>query len=142
MNIFDKEVIFSKTFPEVEIGTLETNKDNLPEIKQHQERPVPPFEELWDELLEKYDSIPRYDPDEKSKEFISCAIELCEDFEINTEIAKVVYGVSVSMDIGFGWFGGSVKKELESLIALADDISFFFTERQFKFSYYCDVLLL
>lgn len=114
MGIFDNEVIFSIKFPVESSDDIEKEYDDC-------EVDLQSFEEFLQRTADKYVYTPR--PQSRVKWFLEYAMMVSIDFEIDTEVRKSAYQITVSMDIGYGVFNGPVKKALEKLIVIADDFS-------------------
>jgi len=127
MDFTEKEIIFSMSFPKTNEDKLDENAQKIcetdPEVTSFVTSST--FEKILDNLFQRYTYIPRKEAERQSKEFISCAIEICQFYEIDTEISRMMHSIVVSMNIGFGWIGGHIKRDLDELISLADDISLF-----------------
>ncbi|NBI65998.1 hypothetical protein D1646_04060 [Pseudoflavonifractor sp. 60] len=123
MDLFESEVIFSKSFPKLNVDEL--GDVELKGYEADLELKKVDASSFLENFNKKFVYIPRPDAEQRAKEFISYAIELCNDFEIDTEISRTEYSIDVSMNIGFGWFGGHIKRELDKLIGMADDVSTF-----------------
>ena len=126
MELFEKEVIFSMSFPKVDVSEIDEETQKILEAVSETRSPAPrTAKEMLEHYYKKYAYTPRAGAEQRTKEIISCATKICKDYEIDTEITKEKYWVNVSMNIGFGWFGGSIKRALGKLIGMADDISTF-----------------
>ena len=126
MELFGKEVIFSRSFPKLNIDKLgDVDLKGYEADLELKKVGASSFMEKLENFHKKHVYIPRADAEQRSKEFISYATKICLEHEIDTEISRHKYSIEVSMNIGFGWFGGHVKRELDKLIGMADDISTF-----------------
>lgn len=131
-----KKVIFSQTFPEASqqamLDEAEALSGNIPAADNIT---TPSSEEMMRRIREDYICKPRPGAVEQSKQFISCAIEVCREFEIDTEISEYEHEILVSMEFYSLWYGGSFKHALEELLRLADVVSF--TSIKDKADYIC-----
>ena len=93
------------------------------EVHAGQVPPPPPFEELLKQFEETETYEPRSGAEERSAAFISGAIAVCREFEIDTEITKGEYAINVTMDLDYGWHGGDFKLPFTAVLKLADDFS-------------------
>ncbi len=131
-----KKVIFSQTFPEASPQTMLDEAEELSGNTPAADNiTTPPFEEMLRRFREDYICKPRPGAAEKSKQFISYAIEVCREFEIDTEISEYEHEILVSMELYSLWYGGSLKHALEKLLRLADVVSF--TSVKDKADYIC-----
>ena len=126
MKDFEEELIFSQRFPDAQPMAMLRKADELRHtIPAGEMAPAPSFEDMLKKLEENYTYKPKPDAAEKSKQFITQAIAVCRDFEINTEIYRRRYEIAVTMDIYYAWYGGLIKHAFDTLMGLADDFSLF-----------------
>ncbi len=116
-----KKVIFSQTFPEASPQAMLNEADELCRNIPDTDKPVIPS---FEEMLRHYIYKPRPEAAEKSKRFISYAIEVCKEFEIDMVIIEYEHEIVVNMELYSMWYGGSLKHALEELLRLADVVSF------------------
>ncbi len=120
-----KKIIFSQTFPEASPQAMLNEADELCRNIPDTDKPViPSFEEMTRRFREDYIYKPRPEAAEKSKRFISYAIDVCKEFEIDTVIIEYEHEIVVNMELYSLWYGGSLKHALEKLLILADVVSF------------------
>ncbi len=120
-----KKVIFLQTFPGASPQAMLNEADELARnIPATDKAMTPSFEEMMRRFREDYICKPRPKGAEKSKRFISCAIEVCKEFEIDTMITEYEHEIVVKMELYSLWYGGSLKHALEKLLKLADVVSF------------------
>ncbi len=120
-----KKVIFLQTFPGASPQAMLNEADELcRNIPATDKIITPPFEEMMRRFQEDYIYKPRSGAAKKSKRFISYAIEVCKEFEINTVITEYEHEIVVNMELYSLWYGGSLKHALEKLLKLADAVSF------------------
>ncbi len=120
-----REVIFSQTFPKVTPKEMLGSAEDLSKgIQSSGGTIIPPFEKVIKRFREEYTYEPRPGAAERSKQFISCAIAICKDFEIDTEIVALEHQILVNMGLYSSWYGGAIKHALVELLRLADDVSF------------------
>lgn len=131
-----KKVIFSQTFPEASPQAMLDEADKLCRSIPAGDRPmIPSFEEMMKRFREDYIYNPRPEAAEESKRFISYAIEVCKEFEIDMVITEYEHEIVVNMELYSSWYGGSLKHALEELLRLADVVSF--TAVKDKADYIC-----
>lgn len=122
METLEYELIFSQQFPDAR--AILKKAEELPHAAPAgRESLDSAFEDMVRQAREKYTIEPRPDAAEKSKQFISQAIAVCQDFEIDTKIHKRRHEVVAAMDLYCGWYGGPVKRALDALLRLADDFT-------------------
>ncbi len=120
-----KKIIFSQTFPEASPQAMLNEAEELSRnIPATDNITIPPFEEMLRRFREDYIYKPRPWAARKSKRFISYAIKVCREFEIDTEIIEHEHEIVVSMELYSLWYSGSLKHALEKLLKLADAVSF------------------
>ena len=129
MELWEKEVIFSMQFPKEKADQPDEADEEVLKILENDPETKRRSSFTLQEFLEDYDRnhvyLPRFGAGRRSKKMIAYAVEVCEQYKIDTRISKGKYSVDISMNIGYGFFEGDFKRALEKLIALSDDISFF-----------------
>ena len=125
MDFFERAEIYSKVFPDATPDAMERQADELLQeaIARGEESELLPVSEFIENLKKSYIFEPKPDAEEKSKEFISYAIKVCNDLEFDTKITKGEHDVSVSMFVYYSHYEGNCKHEIEKLISLSDEIS-------------------
>lgn len=122
MEASERGVIFSQKFPDsYPMAILEKMEELCRDDPAARKDPPISFEELLKKIKESNTYEPRPDAEKMSVMFVSSAIAVCRDFEIDTEITKSQYGIDVTMDLGYGWYGGAVKRSLTALLKVADE---------------------
>ena len=117
-------VIFSREFPDARPAAMIKEAGELcKNDPDHGKDAAPSFEEMMAAIEKKYEYRPREGAEEKAKAFAEYAAAICEAFQIATTIRNDNMQISASMDIYYGWYGGPVKHELETLVRMADDFS-------------------
>ncbi len=120
-----KKVIFLQTFPgaspQAMLNEAEELARNIPATDKTM---APSFEEMMRRFREDYIYKPRSGAARKSKRFVSYAIKVCKEFEIDTVITEYEHEIDVSMELYSLWYGGSLKHALEKLLKHADVVSF------------------
>lgn len=132
MEQFDRKVIFIHSFPDAAPDAMERMGTELLQeaIARGEEIEGPTYVEFLERVKTKYIYEPKSDGKEKAEEFISFAIEVCQDFSIDTVISRGLYDVIVSMDIYFSHYEGDCKNAIEALISLSDEIDFTYTMKK------------
>lgn len=119
---FERNIIFSQKFPDAYPEAILKKAEELYRAAPaSRKKPPPPFEELLKQIEENNTYELRPDGARKSNTFVSLAIAVCREFEIDTEITKGKYEINVTMDLGYGWYGGDFKRPLIAVLKLADD---------------------
>lgn len=117
-------VIFSREFPDARPAAMMKEAEELcKNDPDHGKDGYPTFEEMMAAIEKKYEYRPRESVEEKAKAFAEYAAAICEAFEIDTTIRNKDRQISVSMDIYYGWYGGPIKQELQTIVRMADDFS-------------------
>ena len=119
-----EKIIFSQQFPDAQPMAMLKKAEELSHIASVEQTSLPPtFEEMLRRIEEKYTYEPKPDAEKKSEKFITQAIAVCREFEIDTEICKRSYEIVVAMDLYCGWHDGTIKRALVALLDLADDFT-------------------
>lgn len=125
MGISKNGVIFSREFPDAHPDALLRQAEALGESAE-ESAAGRSFEETMAALREKYELRQRPDAGEREREFVICAVTLCESFEIDTTITRRDGEVEVCMALYAGLYFGAAKRAFERLICLCDDVSLSF----------------
>ena len=99
MGAFESKVIFSQKFPDA--------------------RPVP----MMKQTEENCTFAPSPGAERKSRAFISLAMMVCREFEIDTEITRSEHEINITMDLSCGWHDREVKRAFAAVLRLADDFT-------------------
>lgn len=117
-------VIFSQKFPDARpLSILEKVEAQIQASSAGIKEPPIPFSELLKKFDEKYTYEPKPNAEKESVMFVSGSIELCREFEIDTEIYKKEHEITVAMDLYCGWHDSSFKRPFAGLLRLADDFT-------------------
>lgn len=124
MEPVNRDIIFSQKFPDSYPEAILKRAEELSRAAPDSLKEPPlPFKELLKQFQESETYKPRPDAEAKSKAFISLAIAVCRDFEIDTEITKGSHEVKVTMDLDYGWYDSALKGSLTDVLNRADDFS-------------------
>lgn len=124
MEAYERKVIFSQKFPDANPMAILAKAEEMcrADPEAGKEPPIS-FKELLKRFEESETYEPRPDAEEMSAVFISLAIGVCRDLEIDTEIIQKEHGIDVAMDLDYGWYGGEVKRLITAVLRFADDFS-------------------
>lgn len=124
MKEHENEVIFSQKFPDARpsaiLNKVEEQMQANPDLAK---KPPIPFSKLLKNFDEKYTYHPKPNAEKESVIFVSGSIEICKEFEIDTEIRKKEHEINVTMDLYCGWHDSSFKRPFAGLLRLADDFT-------------------
>lgn len=124
MGAFESKVIFLQKFPDAHPEAMLKKAEELSRaVPADQKIPIPPFEDLLRKMEEEYTYKPKPDAEKAALAFISLAIAVCRNFEIDTEITRREYEINVTMDLDYGWYAGDIKRPFAALLNLADEFS-------------------
>ena len=119
-----EKIIFLQLFPNAQpMAMLEKAEELSKTILAERETPAPTFEDMLRRIEEKYTYEPKPDAKKKSEQFITQAIAVCREFEIDTAIYKRSYEIVAAMDLYCGWHDSTIKRALVALLNLADDFT-------------------
>lgn len=118
------EVIFSQKFPDAHpAAILKKIEEQLQESPSDIMAPPIPF----NELLKKFDKESTYEPKpnatKESAVFTALAMEICRNFEIDTEIVQGSHEIVATMDLYCGWHDNAFTSPFAALLGLADDFT-------------------
>lgn len=139
----ERRIIFSKHF---EKDKLEDYKTNLEAINST----TPDFSEADDFLKfiqKNRKSVPNQKRIDGKDKFIKTVYELSNSFEIDADLIEFAEGYTANIYIDYACYTGYIKKLLEILFILADDISFLRGNEEnadilFNFTYHTHHILL
>lgn len=124
METSKSDVIFSQKFPDAYPETILKKAEELSRaVPDGLKKPPPPFQELLKRFEESETYEPKPGAETQSEAFISLAIAVCREFEIDTEITKGNYEVKVTMDLDYGWYDSAFKRPFAAVLNHADDFN-------------------
>ena len=127
MGTSEDSIIFSQQFPDAQPMAMLKKAEELSHIASVEQTSLPPtFEEMLKRIEEKYTYKPKPDAEKKSEQFITQAIAVCREFEIDTEICKRSHEIVAAMDLYCGWHDSTIKRALVALLDIADDFTLSF----------------
>lgn len=122
--MFKSKVIFLQTFPDATPTAMLKKADELLQGEYAEnEIPTKTFTELLKGLAKDYIYVLRKDAEKESERFVSYAIEVCREYEIDTMIIQEEHEINVSMELYLGWHDNSFKIAFVSLLRVADDFT-------------------
>ena len=122
-----EKIIFLQLFPDAQPMAMLKKAEELSHIASVEQTSLPPtFEEMLRRIEEKYTYEPKPDAKKKSEQFITQAIAVCREFEIDTAIYKRSHEIVATMDLYCGWHDGTTKRALVALLDIADDFTLSF----------------
>lgn len=121
---FKEETIYSKRFPlaeeEIEMYSADTT---LPVIISEQS------EASYKRFLKRINTEPQAEPipgqEEKAQKFIDLAKEFSEEYEVDIDINRSPYSVSVSLHFYCAAYSKSMTRQLARLFNMCDSLSSF-----------------
>lgn len=124
MEISESGVIFSQKFPDARPEAMLKRAEELSRtVSDDGKKPSTSFEDFLRNINEIYTYEPRPDAEKNAEQFISLAIAVCRDFEIDTEITRREHEIDVTMDLYYGWHSRDIKRAFAAVLRLADDFT-------------------
>lgn len=124
MKTSESNIIFAQKFPDADpTAILKKIEEQTQADPATIKTPPISFEDLLKKFEEKYTYEPKPNVDKESLLFISLAIEVCRNFEIDTEICKRSHEITATMDLYCGWHDSAFKRPFVALLGLADDFT-------------------
>ena len=126
-----EKIIFLQLFPDAQpMAMLEKTEELSETVLDERNTPAPTFKDMLRQIEEKYTYEPKPDAEKKSEKFITQAIAVCREFEIDTAIYKRSYEIVAAMDLYCGWHDSTIKRALVALLDLADDFTLSFDKNK------------
>lgn len=124
METSGREIIFAQKFPDARPAAMLKKAEELSRTTSAAKRTPPlSFEDLLKKFEEKYTYEPKPDAEKKSKAFISLAIAVCRNFEIDTTITRREHAIDVTMDLYCGWHSCDITRAFVAVLRLADEFT-------------------
>lgn len=124
MEASESKIVFVHKFPAARPEAMLERAEELSRtVSDDGKNPSASFEDFLRKISEIYTYELRPDAEKKAERFISLAIAVCRDFEIDTEITRREHEIDVTMDLYYGWHGRDIKNAFAAVLRLADDFT-------------------
>lgn len=123
MTMPQAKIIYLREFPEEDPEAIVNEAAEFCGNSCGESGKLPTLKDVLAVLDYQYEFIPRPGAEKKVKRVVELAVSFCEAFRIDTAILRHTWGVEVTLTIRFSLYDGVMKRVLENLICLSDDIS-------------------